>query len=78
MENELSNSGEKQFMELGRAVWGFPGLLKHVVKEDGRILYNTLMLCDGCYKSEEEAVKIFNEMKDVNMKGFYNELFGNG
>ena len=78
MENELSNSGDKQFMELGCAVWGFPGLLKHIVREDGRILYNTLMLCDGCYKSEEEAVKIFNEMKDVNMKGFYNELFGNG
>ena len=78
MENELSNSGEKQFMELGRAVWGFPGLLKHIVREDGQILYNTLMLCDGCYKTEEEAMKSFNGMKDVSMKRFYNELFGNG
>ena len=77
MENELSNSGEKQFMELGRAVWGFPGLLKHIVREDGQILYNTLMLCDGCYKTEEEAMKSFNGMKDVSMKRFYNELFGN-
>ena len=78
MENELSNSGDKQFMELGCAVWGFPGLLKHIVREDGRILYNTLMLCDGCYKTEEEAMKSFNGMKDVSMKRFYNELFGNG
>ena len=78
MENELSNSGDKQFMELGCAVWGFPGLLKHILREDGRILYNTLMLCDGCYKTEEEAMKSFNGMKDVNMKRFYNELFGNG
>ena len=78
MENELSNSGDKQFMELGCAVWGFPGLLKHIVREDGRILYNTLMLCDGCYKTEEEAVKSFIELKDVSMKRFYNELFGNG
>lgn len=78
MENELSNSGDKQFMELGCTVWGFPGLLKHIVREDGRILYNTLMLCDGCYKTEEEAVKSFIELKDVSMKRFYNELFGNG
>lgn len=78
MENELSASGEKQFMELGRMVWGHSGLLKHIVKEDERVLYNTLMLSDSCYKSEEEAVKCFNEIKDVNMKGFYNELFGNG
>ena len=78
MENELSNSGDKQFMELGCAVWGFPGLLKHIVREDGRILYNTLMLCDCCYKTEEEAMKSFNGMKDVSMKRFYNELFGNG
>ena len=78
MENELSNSGDKQFMELGCTVWDFPGLLKHIVREDGRILYNTLMLCDGCYKTEEEAVKSFIELKDVSMKRFYNELFGNG
>ena len=78
MENELSDSGDKQFMELGRMIWGYPGLLKHVVKEDERILYNTLMLCDSSYKSESEAMNRFNEIKDVNMKSFYNELFGNG
>lgn len=78
MENELSDSGEKQFMELGRMIWGHPGLLKHVVKEDERILYNTLMLCDSSYKSESEAINRFDEIKDINMKSFYNELFGNG
>ena len=78
MENELSDSGEKQFMEVGWMIWGFPGLLKHVVKENERILYNTLMICDSCYKSEPEAINRFNEIKDVSMKRFYNELFGNG
>lgn len=78
MENELSDSGEKQFMELGRMVWGFPGLLKCFEKDGERVLFNTLMLCDSCYKSESEALKHFDEMKDVNMKSFYNELFGNG
>ncbi len=78
MENELSDSGEKQFMELGRTVWGFPGLLKCTEKNGERLLYNTLMLCDSYYTVESEAVKCFNDIKEVNMKGFYNELFGNG
>ena len=76
MENELSDSREKQFMQLGRVIWGFPGLLKY--KEKEKVLYNTLMICESCYKTQEEAFKKFNNMKDVNMKSFYNELFGNG
>ena len=65
-------------LELGDSCWGFPGMLKHSVKDGQRFLGNTLMIYNATFNEEKEALVYFSSLKNVDMKYFYNEVFGDG
>ena len=65
-------------LELGDNCWGFPGMLKHSVKDGQRFLGNTLMIYNATFNEEKEALVYFSSLKNVDMKYFYNEVFGDG
>lgn len=74
----LLNEQEQCSLELGYNCWGFPGMMKHSVEGDVRSLYNALMVYDASFKHEKEAWDYFSSLKNVDMKYFYNEVFGDG
>lgn len=67
-----------KFMEIGDMCWGFPGILRYSQKDGVSLLENNLMVFDSRHSSESEAIAKFNQMENVDMTHFYNEVFGDG
>lgn len=65
---------ELPFKELGRTVWGHPGILVY----RNKILSNRIMFCDKKFGDVEQARCDMEHPSEIDFSGFFNDIFGDG
>ena len=58
--------------------WGFPNMLLMSRGEQARYFENILIETEKELGNEEEAIDYFENLKEINMTGFFEEIFGDG
>lgn len=72
---------EKDKMYLSGRFWGFPEMIrviKQSEKKEDFMLENSLLEISKIYKQKEKAVEAFNNDSELNLRNFFNDIFGDG
>lgn len=67
---------KKHWYELGDMLWGYPGILKY--NEQERTLSNVLGVVESKFDNENEAVKHFESLNEIEWHRFFEDVFGDG
>ena len=68
-------------MYLSGRFWGFPEMIrviKHSEKKEDFTLENSLLEISKIYKQKEKAVEAFNNDSELDLRNFFNDIFGDG
>lgn len=57
---------------------GFPGMIGYKKDKNNYLLYNTLYMPEKTFNNKEEAEQYFKELKRVDYKRFFEDIFGDG
>lgn len=72
---------EKDEMFLSGRFWGFPEMIrviKQSEKKEDFMLENSLLEISKIYKQKEKAVEAFNNDSELDLRNFFNDIFGDG
>lgn len=70
---------EKDEMFLSGRFWGFPEMIrviKQSEKKEDFMLENSLLEISKIYKQKEKAVEAFNNDSELDLRNFFNDIFG--
>ena len=72
---------EKDGMYLSGRFWGFPEMIrviKHSEKKEDFTLENSLLEISKIYKQKEKAFEAFCNDSEIDLRSFFNDIFGDG
>lgn len=72
---------EKDEMYLSGRFWGFPEMIKVIKQSENKndfMLENTLLEISKCYKQKEKAFEAFYDDSEIDLRSFFNDIFGDG
>jgi len=72
---------EKDEMYLSGRFWGFPEMIKLIRQSENKndfMLENTLLEISKNYKQKEKAFEAFYNDSEMDLRSFFNDIFGDG
>ena len=68
-------------MYLSGRFWGFPEMIKVIRQSENKndfMLENTLLEISKNYKQKEKAFEAFCNDSEIDLRSFFNDIFGDG
>ena len=68
-------------MYLSGRFWGFPEMIRAIKlsnKKNDFMLENTLLEVSKIYKQKEKAIEAFGNDAELDLRNFFNDIFGDG
>lgn len=78
LENPTVNEKVMKPLKLNYGFWGYPNMITVSNYNKGFKLSNTLYLFESEYESNETAMAAFNNKTSLNLKSFFDDVFGDG